>query len=638
MTTWYVRPSGGAYGSEDGTAYADAWDGLSNVVWGGAGVVGSDTLYICGEHLPFQMDTFSTPAGYLDIPDGSDGDHTIIRGDYAGDAGTIWGAYLFSYDSWTLDDTSTYSTTLVGSHYKDWYFEDVTTGSYTLLDCETSLAACKANAGSFYKDGQTLWVHCSDNGDPTDRISCSRWGWWWAMGGKSYITVRDLTVKNFYRFQDPSGVTCHDITLQNLTVDYLEYYGFGFFGNCYNITIDNCTLQWGGNGVYFVHQNSDDAPYTSTVKDCTIHNIGTRASQYNGDAHGIGVQGGHDNLFENNHIYDAGTGITFFTYTDQEQKNNTIRYNFVKDTHTNGGANSRGIEFQVTNDGLSDKTGNIVHHNIVTNCSGFGYTSGVEDTTKFYNNVAHNCGTSFRHNRGYGGYGPDVKTRNNISLSPTTLHIQFTTGQPTYSCDFDYNLYYPDGATLFNYLGSISNFADWKTNSSCDSNSPSIADPSFANAGGSYDLETDFEIASGSPCINTGVFPTNANGTGSNSTTLIVDDSIHFYDGDEIQFEGQETTTVITDVNYDTNTITLTDVMSWADGIGVSFAFNSTAPDIGAEEYVGADVSVEVSASVVSSTMSLPTVTASTASNISISAPVLSTVFFYQKLLFQENI
>ncbi|MBA7649543.1 hypothetical protein ES703_57340 [subsurface metagenome] len=34
VSDWFVRPSGGNYGSEDGSSYQDAWDGLSNVVWG----------------------------------------------------------------------------------------------------------------------------------------------------------------------------------------------------------------------------------------------------------------------------------------------------------------------------------------------------------------------------------------------------------------------------------------------------------------------------------------------------------------------------------------------------------------------------------------------------------------------------
>ena len=50
---WFVRPAGGNYGSEDGSSYQDAWDGLLNVVWGnGAGEVGpGDNLYVCGLHV-----------------------------------------------------------------------------------------------------------------------------------------------------------------------------------------------------------------------------------------------------------------------------------------------------------------------------------------------------------------------------------------------------------------------------------------------------------------------------------------------------------------------------------------------------------------------------------------------------------
>jgi parallel beta-helix repeat protein len=45
--TFFVRPAGGNYGSENGTSYANAWDGFSSVVWGEAGVKAGDTLLLC---------------------------------------------------------------------------------------------------------------------------------------------------------------------------------------------------------------------------------------------------------------------------------------------------------------------------------------------------------------------------------------------------------------------------------------------------------------------------------------------------------------------------------------------------------------------------------------------------------------
>lgn len=46
--SWYVRPSGGSYGTEDGTSYANAWDGFSNIVW--ASIQPGDTLWVAGSH------------------------------------------------------------------------------------------------------------------------------------------------------------------------------------------------------------------------------------------------------------------------------------------------------------------------------------------------------------------------------------------------------------------------------------------------------------------------------------------------------------------------------------------------------------------------------------------------------------
>ena len=50
MTTWFVRHSTAHGATPDGASYATAWGTFSEVVWGGAGVVAGDTLYVCGAH------------------------------------------------------------------------------------------------------------------------------------------------------------------------------------------------------------------------------------------------------------------------------------------------------------------------------------------------------------------------------------------------------------------------------------------------------------------------------------------------------------------------------------------------------------------------------------------------------------
>lgn len=50
MTTWYVRPDTSHSGTRNGTSYATAWGGWTEIVWGASGVKPEDALYVCGAH------------------------------------------------------------------------------------------------------------------------------------------------------------------------------------------------------------------------------------------------------------------------------------------------------------------------------------------------------------------------------------------------------------------------------------------------------------------------------------------------------------------------------------------------------------------------------------------------------------
>lgn len=70
--TWYVRPAGGSYGTEDGTSYDNAWDGFTNIDWDS--IRAGDTLIVAGTHL----ETLTVEKSGINI-----------RGDHSGDAGII---------------------------------------------------------------------------------------------------------------------------------------------------------------------------------------------------------------------------------------------------------------------------------------------------------------------------------------------------------------------------------------------------------------------------------------------------------------------------------------------------------------------------------------------------------------------
>ena len=114
----------------------------------------------------------------------------------------------------------------------------------------------------------------------------------------------------------------------------------------------------------------------------------------------------------------------------------------------------------------------------------------------------------------------------------------------------------------------------------------------------------DLSLQAGSGAIDNGIHLTQANGSGSNSNTLIVDDARYFQDGSwgsslsDIQADWIAIGTVdnvvqISSINYSTNTITIASSMTWSGNANIWLYKNSsgavvlhgTAPDQGAYEF-----------------------------------------------------
>lgn len=120
------------------------------------------------------------------------------------------------------------------------------------------------------------------------------------------------------------------------------------------------------------------------------------------------------------------------------------------------------------------------------------------------------------------------------------------------------------------------------------------ADPIFVNESSS---PPDLNLQSSSPCRNAGTHLTLTNGSGSNSTSLIVDDASYFFSGSGAPWNLEGTTAdtiyiedtgevTIASINYATNTITLTAPATWGNNKKVYHRkYSGSAPDIGAFEY-----------------------------------------------------
>lgn len=135
------------------------------------------------------------------------------------------------------------------------------------------------------------------------------------------------------------------------------------------------------------------------------------------------------------------------------------------------------------------------------------------------------------------------------------------------------------------------------------------SDPVFANpdmSDKSSLVLPDLRLSAGSPCVDAGAPLTLANGSGTGSLTLVVEDAFLFQDGtwgsglthgvthfpDWIAVGTVANAVRITAIDYATKTITLASPLTWADGdkiwlysdSGGRRVLKGSAPDIGAHE------------------------------------------------------
>lgn len=283
---WYVRPAGGGYGNEDGSSYANAWDGLENIVWGSGGVQAGDSLYVCGLHLR----NFAQTPGAIIITVGASGSgedsRITIRGDCPGDPGVIWGGAIMSHEDWVDEGSNTWSITLPKNLYSGWFFEDVTPDSWTVLDKVSSVDDCKATPGSFYSEnyvyGSKLYVHSSDNGNPTGRITGNRLGYRFIIDETHHITWLNLKFYSIYRFLDFTATPPDYVTYmkwENCTFWYGEKLIFFFKEGSHHLEFIGCDIGWAQNGIGFAENSPHsrpNAPHHYVIRGNYFHHFGVQ--------------------------------------------------------------------------------------------------------------------------------------------------------------------------------------------------------------------------------------------------------------------------------------------------------------------------------------------------------------------------
>jgi len=262
-----------------------------------------------------------------------------------------------------------------------------------------------------------------------------------------------------------------NLTISNNTVSYTTQAGICTYLDSNPYSVSGLTIT--GNEVDHSGMYGIDISYLQASSPLLIeYNFVNVAAMLGTGNQGIGVLGGSNPY--------TGTGI--------------VAYNVVCCVAWNGA----GILVDTEMIGLQ------IYGNISYGNQGGGIGVWQSSGVKVYNNTIYNNGNTGT--SAYGGClsvggiggGRNSLLKNNICLS-NSKNVFVDSDATTTGLVIDYNLYGNDGASMFNWKGTNYNFASWKTNSSQDGDSPTLADPKLANPTG-----LQFWLATGSPAIDAG--------------------------------------------------------------------------------------------------------------------------------------
>ena len=536
---WFVRPAGRGYGNGDGTSYEDAWEGLEGIDW--TQIKPGHTLYISGD---FYYSEYQSPMGLIVGASGVPGNLVEINGDCKSvnpsyENGSIWAGLRVAQDEWAGKEGNVW-------HRENWFYWTVCAASgfvdsETLLVEARSQADCSRTEGSYYHDNTQEILYYNPVGDSPANF----WSVFSSTGavylnGHDYVAIRNLKLRGAsgnrgvillnHSSIDPTDPSQH-WQITGCDIAFGSYAGiYTDMDSDYGL-IDNNTIHDVPSGTYTISRIgvadnitfSNNEVYSGSDKPDIFGVSGN-------DRKGLGGQCGNNLLFEYNYIHDwiAG-GIHVYCSGGCESHNVTIRYNWIEHLRDSYNEFSHwGIARLTTNSETStDRSRNWkIHHNIINDCHGsYGsdpttsggigmrIKSGVPiqgDTIQIYNNVIANCNYGFVWQADSLEQEIGFDLKNNIFLNHTLdhklggQHIHIATGAQITDflhVDMDYNLYYPNSASSFRWLGQSAKDLDGFREDALSSGGITIEKHAITSEPG---LTTDFYPRQYSPAIDAG--------------------------------------------------------------------------------------------------------------------------------------
>lgn len=444
------------------------------------------------------------------------------------------------------------------------------------------------------------------------------------LDGKSYIKIDGITITDVTRWLNVHNSSNHNeitrctFTSTDYTTSVMAYIG----GKCAEgVETYDCpsTHNWfHANTVY----NSGDAPCGegNGLMGIGSASSGDTTSNYNTIEDNTFYHGGHHTL-QNNGSYNIIRGNV--ARNDGYKTDPTgCTYNTHAGDPSNSKYGHRNFEFAFGGY-------NLIERNRLGYAAVNPANNGADNITL---SAANNI---LRYNASYGADGPGIYLKNGAQSINNRIYNNtfYKNGQysgeqhPTSPIDkyaikttldsegsaFKNNILYQSGTADWSCNGTGCAKADqiWANNLcdatdgelGCTQGNPTFTDPDMTDM--TSTTNPDLTLQAASPAIEGGTYLTLANGAGTNSTTLIVDDALYFQDGtwgsslstryaDWIKVGS--VVVQISSIDYDTNTITLASAISWADDAeirlykksdGVQVLYGSET-DMGAHEYAGA--------------------------------------------------
>jgi hypothetical protein len=434
------------------------------------------------------------------------------------------------------------------------------------------------------------------------------------LDGKSYVKVQGINFYNLDAFMYLQNGANHNIIAY---CNFNQMRSFGnwsgskiYYSSSYN-WVHHCTYsRWGQCGGSSTQGSVLDIGNEEVNNDFSEHNLIENSTLFEGGHHVLGLFGRY-NTIRNNYFYSDGWmsggrgGRNIYVNGPAASSGtNVIEGNRIGYTAADCGTSSSSVG---ASEGMQiSNSYNVVRYNAFyyNNISPIHFS----ETSNYINNANYNKAynnTFFANDQNTDPYwNPDaVNTAIAFTIYDGTWQIRYN--------DIRNNLFYHHKNYSSSIFGSLpSGLSTYQTFGN-NFNGDAMGDPKFINASTTIGPLSDstypnLNLQSGSPAINSGIYLTQASGSGTNSQTLTILDARYFQDGtfapagtispDWIAVGTVSNFAQISSVNYSTNTITLATPITWvanakvwlykkSDGVRVLYG---SAPDAGAYSYVQA--------------------------------------------------